>query len=92
MTTRQQIRAIRRAHRESEAGQRCVSLPTTRERADVGYGWLGEPMQYRRSVLVTATGSVLVWDEVAGAYTGCHDLTEEEQAQARRLAAGEEAS
>lgn len=45
----------------------------------------GEGVRENR-ILVEADGSVLAWDDVAGAYTRCHALSAGQQARLRRLA------
>lgn len=45
----------------------------------------GEGVRSQR-VLVEADGTVLVWDSVAGHYTHCHSMSEQDQARARKAA------
>lgn len=62
-----------------------VDLPIHCEVATDGYR-VGDRWHWYLPCIVQDDGDILVWDEVAGHYTRCHSLTEEQQAEARRLA------
>lgn len=63
-----------------------VELALRVTRAEANWG-VGEPMTYRRNVLVEPDGEVLAYDDGAGHYSRWHDLTDAQLAEARRLAA-----
>lgn len=58
-----------------------IHLPVPREQA------AGAGTPDRLLCEVDEHGSVLAWDPIAGAYTRCHGLSPEQEAEARRLAA-----
>ena len=65
---------------------RFVELPVAHKgQATFGYKCNGQ-WTHVRDVVVESDGGVLAYDDIAGHYTRCHDLTEPEIEQARRLA------
>lgn len=84
------LREFRREARAAAAGRVEVLIPSTIEQVLRHEGRAGAVPGldgvYRRRCLVDATGTVRAWDEQAGHYSVAHELTDEQIAEAVRLA------
>ena len=68
------------------AKTKYIELPvTTKAESNQGYE-IGGKAHWVRLCAVDADGTVIAMDDVAGHYTTCHSLTEQQIAEARRIA------